>query len=39
MQENLKDFIISVDVVSETEIVKSKRGELMLLVQNIDKSC
>jgi phenylacetate-CoA ligase len=39
MQENLKDFIISVDVVSETEIVKSKRGKLMLLVQNIDKSC
>lgn len=39
MQENLKDFIISVDVVSETEIVKIKRGKLMLLVQNIDKSC
>jgi phenylacetate-CoA ligase len=35
MSENLKDFEIDVRLVNENEIVKSHRGKMILLVQNL----
>lgn len=35
MKERLKDFDINIRIVSETKIVKSHRGKLMILVQEL----
>lgn len=37
IQKELKDFIIDVKIVSENEIIKSHKGKMILLVQELEK--